>query len=63
MLPDLSYRPCKKCPTDATGSLGDTVLAPEATEASRLGTVSDLARPGEGVFYCLLHYICTTAEV
>ena len=51
ILSDKSYIYCRHCLTDATGSPGDTVLAPEATEASRPGTVSDLAMPGEGVYF------------
>jgi len=30
---DKSYLRCRGCPTDGTGSLGDTVYAPKATEA------------------------------
>jgi hypothetical protein len=40
---------CRHCPTDASTSLADTVLAPEATEVTRPGTVSDPAMPGEVV--------------
>ena len=45
---DESYKHCRKCPTYTTPRLINTLPAPEATEATRPGTVSDLARLGEG---------------
>jgi len=44
-MQDNTCKYCRHCPTDSRSRLINKLSAPEATAATRLGTVSDLAMP------------------